>query len=68
MTEELLELLWVLEHTIDALPQLDQLLDDLTSAPVVTGDDLPIPTDDERQPPDAPATPGTAGQTALDVT
>ena len=49
--EELLELLWVLEHTIALQPEGAALLDEVCASPLFTADELPTPTDAERKPP-----------------
>ncbi|GAH42060.1 unnamed protein product, partial [marine sediment metagenome] len=50
-TEELLQLLWVLEATVDMFPQLGKLLGQIVESKVVTSDELPEPTEEERQAP-----------------
>jgi hypothetical protein len=52
-TTELLELLWVLEATVEMFPELAANLDAIIESDLVAADDLPLPTDAERQPPDA---------------
>jgi hypothetical protein len=47
----LLELLWVLEHTVALGPELDRLLDDIVAGPLVLAAELPAPADAERLPP-----------------
>ena len=51
LSQELRELIWVLEATVDAQPELDRLLRRITAGPVVGQSQLPQPTDDERAPP-----------------
>lgn len=51
MTRELLELLWVLEATVEREPELAELLAEITSSEVFTADELPEPTEGERKPP-----------------
>jgi len=51
MTNELLELLWVLEHTVALFPELALQLDAILAAPLFHADELPQPTDAERKPP-----------------
>ena len=51
MTRELLELLWVLEATVEREPELANLLAEITSSEVFTADELPEPTEEERKPP-----------------
>jgi hypothetical protein len=50
MTDELLDLLWVLEHTLSMQPDLDTLLADVVAGPCFTTDELPTPGADEREP------------------
>lgn len=50
-TTELLELLWVVEHTVALGPELDELLDAIVAGPVVLATDFPEPADEERKPP-----------------
>ena len=51
LSQELRELIWVLEATVDAQPELDRLLRRITAGPVVGQSQLPQPTDAERAPP-----------------
>jgi hypothetical protein len=51
MTRELLELLWVLEATLEKEPELAELLVEITASEVFTADEFPEPTKEERQPP-----------------
>ncbi len=51
MTQELLEVIWVLETTVTRFPLLEQLLDDVLQSSVFRADELPQPTAEERQPP-----------------
>ena len=50
-SEELLELLWVLEATVALEPEGLTLLDEVCASPLFSADDLPIPTNEERKPP-----------------
>jgi hypothetical protein len=50
-TEELLRVIWILEHTVTMQPALDRLLDRVVGSPVVPADELPTPTDEERKAP-----------------
>ena len=50
MSEEFLELLWVLEHTVALYPQLDQFLSAVIAGQCFSADELPRPSDDERRP------------------
>ena len=51
MTEELLELLWVLEGTLDLQPEGERLLELACRSDLFSQDELPAPTPQERQPP-----------------
>lgn len=51
MTEELLELLWVLEGTLDLQPEGEQLLELACASDLFSQDELPVPSPQERQPP-----------------
>lgn len=51
MTRELLELLWVLEATVEKEPELAELLSEIAGSEIFTADELPTPTDEERKPP-----------------
>ena len=51
MSEEFLELLWVLEATLAMEPDLEQLLDRVVSGPCFLASDLPQPTPEQRQAP-----------------
>ena len=57
--EELLQLLWVLEETVRLQPDGAALLDEVCASELFTADELPTPTDAERQ------TPGAARQASL---
>ena len=57
-TEELLELLWVLEETINLQPEGAALLEDVCASDLFSGDELPTPTDEERKPPRNAPEPG----------
>ena len=61
--EELLELLWVLEETIKLQPVGADLLEEVCASPIFSADELPKPTDEERQPPRV--APETGSQIAL---
>jgi hypothetical protein len=47
--DELLELLWVLDGTMDLLPELNNLLANILAADLFTADELPQPTKLERE-------------------
>ena len=49
MTQELLELLWVVEATIAAQSDLNTLLTEILAGPLFAAVDLPQPTDAERR-------------------
>lgn len=51
MTEELLELLWVLEGTLDLQPEGERLLELACASDLFSQDELPVPSLQERQPP-----------------
>lgn len=51
LTEELLELLWVLEATVEMFPDLAASLDAIVRGPVFSAAELPTPSSAERQPP-----------------
>jgi len=51
-TKELLELLWVLEHTIALYPKMDSFLEEVLASTLFVADELPKPSDDERKPPE----------------
>jgi hypothetical protein len=53
VTQELLELLWVLEATVDLLPDLAANLDAIVSEPVFLASELPMPSPAERLSPHA---------------
>jgi hypothetical protein len=53
-TEELLELLWVLEHTIDTSADLTTLFEAVLQGDLLAAEDLPNPTEVQRQPPEIP--------------
>ena len=50
-TRELLELLWVLEATVERQPALAQLLAEVVAGPCFAADELPKPSNRERQGP-----------------
>ena len=52
MTEELLELLWILEATIEQEKELANLLNTIIESQLVTAGELPEPTDEERKAPE----------------
>ena len=50
-TPELLQLVGILQHTIDLTPQATELLDAVIAGPLIDPVTLPTPTDAERKPP-----------------
>jgi len=53
-TEELLELLWVLEHTVNMSSDLAAFLEAVVQGDVLNAEDLPMPTEDQRKAPEIP--------------
>lgn len=51
LTQELLELVWVLEATLEQFPRLAELFDAVVESPTFTAAELPQPRDEEREPP-----------------
>lgn len=51
MTDELLELLWVLEATLAMEPDLENVLERVVAGDCFKSDELPPPNDKQRQPP-----------------
>ena len=58
MSDELLELLWVVESTLAMEPELEEALDKIVAGPCLTAAQLPSPKPEERK---APGTIRTAG-------
>lgn len=58
MSDELLELLWVLEATLAMEPELEKALDKVVAGPCFTAAELPTPKPEERK---APGSVSTAG-------
>ena len=52
--EELLELLWILEETVRLQPEGAALLAEVCVSDLFSREELPSPTDEERQPLAAP--------------
>lgn len=52
MTDELLEVLWTLERTLDIEPQAEALLREVLSSTLINAEELPEPTSLERKAPD----------------
>jgi hypothetical protein len=59
MSDELLELLWVLEATLAMEPELEKLLDKVVAGPCFTAAELPTPTPEERKAPGSVSAAGT---------
>jgi len=53
-TEELLELLWVLEHTVHMSSDLATFLEAVIQGDVLPAEDLPTPSELQRKPPETP--------------
>jgi hypothetical protein len=68
MTEELLELLWVLEATGEMQPDLKTVFDAVLAGPTFRASDLPQPSAAERQPPGEPEPEPTTVQVELEAT
>ena len=51
MSQELLQLLWMLEHTLARYPSLANLFDRVLAGPLFLAGDLPLPEETERKPP-----------------
>ncbi|MDP1917110.1 MAG: type ISP restriction/modification enzyme [Myxococcales bacterium] len=51
MTRELVDLLWVLDHSLATYPALDAWLDEVLAGALFTSDEIPKPTDAERKEP-----------------
>ena len=51
MSQELLQLLWLLERTLASYPVVSDLLDRVVSGPLFTAADLPKPDEAQRKPP-----------------
>ena len=58
MSDELLELLWVVEATLKMEPELEKVLDTVVAGPCFTADELPQPKPEERKPPKAKSAAG----------
>ena len=50
-TEELLRVLWILEHTVVLQPALDGVLEKVAAGETIAADEPPVPTEAERAPP-----------------
>ncbi|MEI8307534.1 MAG: type ISP restriction/modification enzyme [Chloroflexales bacterium] len=49
--DELLDLLWLLDHTVDLLPEIDALLGQILAGELWTAGDMPTPSEAERKGP-----------------
>lgn len=58
LTDEFLELLWVLEATLAMEPNLSAVLDKIVGGPCFKADELPVPTAEERKAPQVAAEDG----------
>lgn len=58
LTDEFLELLWVVEATMQMEPQLMAILDKIVTGPCFDASELPTPTDADRVPPSPPSEDG----------
>jgi hypothetical protein len=63
LTEELLEVLWTLEHTLDREPDASALLDEVLAGDLIAAEELPQPQAEETQPPVEDENENTAQQT-----
>ena len=61
---ELLELLWVLEKTLETYPRQKELLQRVLEAPLFTADEIPAPTPEQRKPPKGKAGESQEAETA----
>lgn len=52
-TEDLLRLLWIIEHTVAMTPELNTVLAAIVEGPTIPADELPIPSESKRRPPTA---------------
>ncbi len=52
--EELLELLWVLEHTVDLFPDLNSFLENVIECEIIPAENLPLPNEEQRTAPEIP--------------
>jgi hypothetical protein len=58
MTEELLTLIWILEHTVEINKQQAAVFEKVIAGPLFEARDLPQPRSEDRQPPTADEVPG----------
>ncbi len=57
LNDELLNVLWVLEHTLSLYPELEEALREVIAGPLFTAGDFPAPTEEEQTAPDLAPTP-----------
>lgn len=57
-TEQLLELLWILERTVALQPEGEELLGKTLGSPLFSAQELPSPTAEERSPPEIASSKG----------
>ena len=50
-TRELLELLWILQKTVEGYPQQEKLLEDVLAGEIFMEDELPLVPDEAREAP-----------------
>jgi len=53
-TEELLELLWVLEHTVNMSSDMTTFFEAVLQGDILSTEDLPTPTENQRKAPEIP--------------
>jgi len=53
-TTELLELIWVLEATVELLPEVGKLFQEIIAGSCFDAEELPVPSDEEKKPPKIP--------------
>jgi hypothetical protein len=64
MTEELLQLIWILEATVAAQPELAALLERVLIGPLFSGSELPAPTGGDRAAPGGDTVPEESEETS----
>jgi hypothetical protein len=60
-TTELLNLLWVLEATVTLWPEANKILSEIITGTCLDANELPSPSEDQREPPRIPTTPTEQG-------
>lgn len=63
MTDELLQILWTIEKSLEMAPKLAANLDRIIQSPLFTVADVPAPTQEEKKTPDE----GESDQALLDL-